>query len=68
MRWNWIVWFVLAFAFLPLPAIHAQTPRRVLLFGMKRDHPKGRHEYMAGLRVLEKCLADVPAIKAEVRP
>jgi len=66
MSWNRLFLFVLAVVLLPLPPARAQSPRHVLLLGVKRDHPPGRHEYMAGLRVLAKCLADVPAIKAEV--
>ena len=66
MRLHQIILIVLAIVLLPLPAAHAQSVRHVLLLGMKRDHPQGRHEYMAGLRVLEKCLVDVPEIKTEV--
>ncbi|NUQ66441.1 MAG: ThuA domain-containing protein, partial [Pirellulales bacterium] len=66
MPWNRFFSIVLMFVLLPLAAAHGQSPRRVLLLGMKRDHPPGRHEYMAGLRVLAKCLENVPEIKAEV--
>lgn len=66
MPWNRVLPFVLVFALLPLAATHAQTPRRVLLLGMKRDHPQGRHEYMAGLRVLAKCLEKTPEIEAKI--
>ncbi len=66
MFWNRFFLFVLVLALLPLPATHAQPPRRVLLLGVKRDHPKGRHEYMAGLRVLAKCLEPILEIKAEI--
>lgn len=44
----------------------ADQPKRVLLLGQKRDHPPGRHEYMAGLRILEKCLADVPGLEVRI--
>ena len=44
----------------------AEPPKQVLLLGMKRDHPPGRHQYMAGLRLLAKCLADVPGLKTKV--
>ncbi len=66
MPWNRLFSLVLLLATLPLAPVHAQTPRRVLLLGMKRDHPQGRHEYLAGLQVLKKCLEPVAAIQAEV--
>jgi hypothetical protein len=44
----------------------ADAPKEVLLLGAKRDHPKGRHQYMAGLRVLAKCLEGVPGVKTQV--
>jgi hypothetical protein len=47
-------------------AVHAEPPKQVLLLGVKRDHPPGRHQYMGGLRVLAKCLEGVPQIKTEI--
>jgi hypothetical protein len=49
-----------------LGAVAAEPPKQVILLGAKRDHPPGRHQYMAGLRLLAKCLADVPGLKTEV--
>lgn len=49
-----------------LSAIHAESPKQVLLLGVKRDHPKGRHEYPDGLRVLAKCLEGVPQLKVQI--
>jgi len=44
------------------PASGAEL-KRVLLVGQSRDHPPGSHEYMAGLRVLAKCLRAVPGLE-----
>lgn len=47
-------------------AANAADKKQLLLIGQKRDnHPPTTHEFMAGLRVLEKCLA--PAKDVEVR-
>jgi type 1 glutamine amidotransferase len=56
----------LALVLAGVSAAWGEGPKQVLLLGMKRDHPEGRHEYMAGLRLLAKCLEDVPQIKAQV--
>jgi len=48
-----------------LMAAEAQ-PKEVLLLGVRRDHPVGRHEYMAGLRVLARCLEAVPQLKTRI--
>lgn len=45
-------------------AATAEEPRRLLLLGSGPDgHPAATHEYMPGLRVLERCLADVPNLE-----
>jgi len=44
----------------------ADPPKRVLLLGQKRDHPAGTHEYMAGLKVLAKCLERVPGVESTI--
>lgn len=44
----------------------ADAPKTVLLLGAKRDHPPGRHQYMAGLRIIAKCLQDVPGIQTRI--
>lgn len=41
-------------------------PKQVLLLGQKRDHPPGRHEYVPGLKILEKCLKDVPGLEVKI--
>ena len=42
----------------------AAEPKRLLLVGQGPDgHPAATHEFMAGLKVIEKCLADVKEIK-----
>jgi len=57
---------IVALAVLVASAACAEAPKEVLLLGAKRDHPKGRHQYMAGLRVLAKCLEGVPDVKTHV--
>jgi len=55
-----------AIGFLAAPLAWAETPKQVLLLGAKRDHPLGRHHYMAGLRVLARCLEGVPGVKTQI--
>lgn len=43
-----------------------KPPARVLLLGQKRDHPPGTHEYVPGLRVVEKCLRRVGGLEVTV--
>jgi len=63
---------VLALALLVVASLpcSAAAPRpevkRLTLLGQKRDHPEGRHEYMAGLRILRKCLRDVPGLEVRI--
>lgn len=51
---------------LTLLATHAAADapkKKLLLLGQAPDgHPPRTHEYMAGMRVLAKCLADVPGL------
>lgn len=46
----------------------AEAPLKVLLIGQGPDgqHPATTHEYMAGLNVLEKCLAPVKGVEVTV--
>lgn len=55
-----------AMALVCVGAPAAEASKHVLLLGVKRDHPPGRHEYMAGLAVLAECLKGVPGIRSEV--
>jgi len=50
------------------PAGQAEPAKHVLLIGQGPDggHPPGTHEYAAGMRVLAKCLEDVPGLRVEV--
>lgn len=49
----------------PLPG--PEQPKRLLLIGGPFDgHPKGSHEYMAGLSILARCLEGVPALETRV--
>jgi type 1 glutamine amidotransferase len=42
----------------------AEPPKKLLLVGQGPDgHPATTHEYMAGLKVLEKCLKGVPGLE-----
>jgi hypothetical protein len=48
-------------------ASHAGEPKKLLLIGQKPDgHPPGTHEYVAGQRLLAKCLEAVPELQARV--
>ena len=57
---------LLSLALLPPPA-PAGAPKRLLLVGQGPDgHPAGTHEYHAGLKILQKCLARVPGVQVTV--
>jgi hypothetical protein len=57
----------LALALLLTPPGPAAPKKKVLLVGQGPDgHPKTTHEYMAGVRVLAKCLAGVPDLELTV--
>jgi len=58
-------WILALLALIALP-VSADEPKTLLLLGQDRDHPVGSHEYMPGLRILEKCLVGVPNLKTEV--
>jgi type 1 glutamine amidotransferase len=47
-------------------ALAAASPKKVLLLAGKSSHGYGQHEHMPGMRVLAKCLSDVPGLEAEV--
>ncbi len=63
LRRSFVALMVLA---LLTPLAAAGEAKRVLLLGMKRDHPPGTHEYMAGLNVLAVMLQKVPGLEVEV--
>ncbi len=57
---------LLALAWLGGPVFPA-APKKLLLVGCGPDgHPPQTHEYMAGLKVLAKCLKDVPGLEVTV--
>ena len=65
MCWkNVITALLLVFAAVSLAP--AEGPKKVLLLGQKRDHPPKTHEYMAGLRVLEKSLQGIRGLKLTI--
>jgi type 1 glutamine amidotransferase len=52
---------------LATPGGPAPAPKRLLLVGHAPDgHPAGTHEYNAGLKILQKCLAKVPGVEVTV--
>lgn len=67
-RWPSAV--LLAAALGMLSSAHAADeprPKRLLLLGQgPDDHPPTTHEYLAGLRVLEKCLAKTPGLEVSL--
>jgi hypothetical protein len=56
----------LVFASLSAAAAGAAETKTLLLLAQKRDHPPGCHEYLAGARVLEDCLRDVPELRTRI--
>jgi hypothetical protein len=66
MHGNRLCALVVAFVFAAVSMACAEPPKQVLLLGAKRDHPPGRHQYLAGLRVISKCLEGIPQIKTEI--
>lgn len=71
-RLKWLGWVAALAALLGLARLgrpraatgaEAKPPARVLLLGQKRDHPPGTHEYVAGLRIVEKCLRRVEGLE-----
>jgi hypothetical protein len=54
----------LTLALFLVPPAPAEAPKKLLLIGQGPDgHPPTTHEYMAGLKVLEKCLKPVKGIE-----
>ena len=49
-----------------LTAFAADRPRKLILIAGKPSHPPGMHEFRAGCLLLQKCLANVPGLAAEV--
>jgi type 1 glutamine amidotransferase len=40
--------------------------KKIVMLGMRTDHAKGEHEYMAGLAVLAECLKQTPGVDVTV--
>jgi type 1 glutamine amidotransferase len=66
MKWHHrLLAFVLTLAF--IAPLRAAPPQKLLLVGQGPDgHPPQTHEYMAGLRILQKCLAPVKEIETTI--
>lgn len=47
-------------------AADGETKRVLLLAQGADDHPAGTHEYLPGMKILAKCLGDVPGLEADV--
>src|SRR3954451_17035867 len=65
---SWYTRTLALFALVVLGAAGAAAPpKRLLLVGQGPDgHPAGTHEYNAGLKILQKCLAKVPGLEVNV--
>ena len=50
----------------PLCQGQISTPKKLVLIAGKPSHPPRMHEFNAGVQLLAKSLADVPAVKTEV--
>ena len=54
----------LMFAAMSAAAVIAEPPKRLLLIGQGPDgHPPTTHEYMAGQKIIEKCLKPVAGLE-----
>src|SRR5262245_28599654 len=61
---TWRLAFLIAVGCLVVSSVQAEPPKKLLLVGQGPDgHPVSTHEYMAGLKVLEKCLKGVPGLE-----
>lgn len=69
IRWIHLLLLVLSIAICAgsATAQEKQAKKKLLLLGQKPDgHPRATHEYMAGVRLLAKCLKDVPNLEVVV--
>ncbi len=70
MKTSWLsLGLSLGAALLVGSAAHAQTadhPARIVMIAGGPSHGPGEHEFRAGCLLLQKCLEDVPGVKAEV--
>jgi type 1 glutamine amidotransferase len=63
----WRCLAALAVLALAAPAALADGPKRLLLIGQGPDgHPAASHEYVAGLKILHKCLEKVPGLEVKL--
>ncbi len=66
MSWQKIAWCLLVVLMFNSPS-SAESPKKVLLLGQSPDdHPPQTHEYMAGMRVLGKCLKPLPGMEVTI--
>jgi type 1 glutamine amidotransferase len=63
MSWHRVAVTLLTLLALGSPG-RADAPKKLLLVGQGPDgHPAQTHEYLAGMKVLEKCLKQVPGLE-----
>ena len=65
MRFNYLCYALLAGLLLSAVSL-AEKPKKVLLLAGPPSHGPGAHEHMPGMKVLAKCLADVPGLETAV--
>ena len=61
-RLSWGLLAGLTLGLLTAPSVSAEDSKIVLIAGQP-SHPKGAHEFNAGMKLLTKCLAEVPGVK-----
>ena len=66
MKWRKQVLSLAVLSLFAFPGL-AEAPKRLLLLGQSPDgHPPQTHEYMAGLRILAKCLKPLPGLEVTI--
>lgn len=63
---NATIRFLFVFLALLAPVLTAAEPKQLVVVAGKPSHPPRMHEFNAGVQLLQKCLADVPAVKCEI--
>src|SRR5437870_5745337 len=64
---SWRTFVAIALSLWLVSPTPADAPRKLLLLGQGPDgHPPQAHEYLAGVRILEKILQRVPGLEIKV--